>query len=216
MVIQAYLDTNIRDVVQNQVDDVHKVRYRESFVTVKDNNGRDHVLNTSNGELWLIECYGRPIVNAITDNGIFNKDKFNPERIPGDFYLFPTIFELERLTREPIVVNGITRLISDITNDFSPEDSYFREQKAKLDTFVAAYARAVDYSHFGKPVLEGFYEAIREKNLRVLRYSENTERPEASRNAMRRLVYQEKSFIDVFGRNLYVQLRSLFGEPKFS
>lgn len=217
MVFYANLTTNIKDVVQNSVDDVHRIRYKGSTVTI--NGSKDHVLNTSTGELWLgnIQYPEHPIVRAIAGNGVFEGDKFYPRTTPRKvaFDSFPTIFELERLAREAVVINGIARLSCDGTRDFPPEDSYFIELKADLDAFVAAYGRAVDTSHFGKPVLEGFYLAMKEKNANFLRSTEDPDRPEVVRNVMRRLVYQEADFANAFGRELSGQLREALGEPRF-
>lgn len=219
MVIYAHLNTNVKNIVQSPVDDVHRIRYGGSSVTVQDNGGRDHVLDTSTGELWLgdIQCPELSLVNVITRYGVFKGDRFDPRTAPskGEFNRFPTIFELERLARDAVVINGIARLSSDGTCDFSPGDSYFREQKAELDTFVSAYGRAVDTSHFGKPVLEGFYLAMKERNTDFLKRAEDPDRPEAGRNAMRRLVYQEADFANAFGRELFGQLREVLEEPKF-
>lgn len=218
MVIQASLDTNIRNVVQNSVDEAHGIKYRGNSVTVKDNDGRNHILDTSTGRLWLgnIECPERPIVTAIIGYGIFEDGKFDPRRYPGkrEFSSYSTMFELERIARESISIKGITRLSSSGTRDFPPEHSYFKEQKAELDNFIAAYAGAVSSSHLGKPVLEGFYEAMRERNSIFLRKAESPTIPATRIKAIRRLVYQEDDFAAAFGSS-YKQLRAVLGEPEF-
>ena len=221
MVIFATLDTNIKNIVQDPVDSIHRIKYPKcpsDPVLIKDCGGR-HTLNLSTGALWLgdIQCPEQPIVFAMARYGIFHGARYDPRITPSaaEFDSFPTIFELERLAREPIDIKGITRLSSDGVNDFSPEHSYFREQRAALDEFAAAYARLVGLSPLGKPVLEGFYETMRELNTQFLNDAENPERPEAGRKALRRHVFQEGDFADAFGRTLFDQLRTAFGEPRF-
>ncbi len=219
MVITARLDTNIRKIVRDSVDRAHGVKYEGTSVLVKGYcEGGGHNLNISTGELVLgnIQTPERPVVVALADYHEFNDNKFNPMTVPTwmNFYLFPTLFELERLALEPIVIGNLTVLASDGVSYFE-ENSYFKEQKAQLEAFCAAYARAVDTSSLGKPVVVGFYEAMRRKNIQYLQDAENPGRTEAMKRAIRRCLYPEEDFVSAFGRDICAQLKSLYGLPKF-
>jgi hypothetical protein len=216
MVIYAHLDTNVREIISDLVDNLHQVCYKKSLIVLQDKGGRDHILDISTGKLGLynIQAPELPIVKAIADNGVFVGDKFNPMTIPSrkELHNLPTIFELERLAKEPVIISGIARLSADGFQDDSRDSSYFKEQKAELGAFVAAYARAVSSSPLGKPVLEGFYEAIKRKNSELIADAENPALPEARRNIMRKMVYQEEDLVNVFGRDLYHQLKAVLRE----
>ncbi len=220
MVIYAYLDTNVNKVVPDSVDEFHKIRYNGSLITLRDLGGRDHILDLSTRELrvYNIQSPELPIVKAIAGFGIFDGNRFYPRTVPpkSELYKSSTIFELERLAEGSVIINGIARLNQDGTSDFSPNDSYFIEQKAELGVFVAAYARAVDSSHFGKPILEGFYEAIKKNNLELIAELKDPALTEARRKIIPRMVYQEEDFANAFGRNRYNQLKTVLGEPTFS
>lgn len=220
MVIFAYLDTNIRDVVQDYVDKIHRIEYNGSLVAVQPYSiGGGDILNTLTGELRLgnIQYPERPIVHAMASYHSFDGSKFNPQIIPkkDELHLFPTMFELERLAKEPLVINGIVRLTCDNVNNFKRDEPYFIEQKTLLDTFLEAYRGVVKNSPVQKPVLEGFYNVMKQNNVTYLLMAEHPERNELMKAAYRRMVYQQQDFISTFGANLYQQLREKMGAPRF-
>jgi hypothetical protein len=195
MVIIAYLDTNIRNINPNEVDQLHEVSYDGDKVMLSSGStGRGHDLNLSTGQLSLgnIQVPERPVVQALAENYRFQGNKFDPrlaieekELFPTRFGFLPTLFELERLAQEPIIINGITRLKDDY-RDFNPESNYLLKQRKELSSFLVLYARAVDESSLKKPVVESFYQFTSPKEAR-----------------------------EVFGKNLANRLREALGRPMF-
>ncbi|HLC70759.1 MAG TPA: hypothetical protein VJI32_02065 [Candidatus Nanoarchaeia archaeon] len=219
MVFHARLTTNIRDIVRDPADQVHRVTYSGNFARVQDCFPGSHTLDISTGELFLgnIQCPERPVVKAIGGYHRFTDNKSIPDVIPNkrEFYSFSTLFELERLAKDPIVTCELKSLNADVDREIEQGGTYFQEQKTALDQFMEGYARAVSNSPLQKPVLEGFYEALKRWNVQSLLNAERPEINELIRGAYKRKVFQEDDFASAFGRNIYQQLREILGEPKF-
>lgn len=222
MVIFAALETDVQEVTRDPVDELHHVKdskRQEGYLIVKDHCGRDHVLAHSGTlYLWNIQCPENPIVKAIAGYHRLNGSTFVPTSFPmtREYDCFPTLFELERLAARPITLGIILNLNSDGYRDFEPDSSYFKEQEKEFKALGTWYAGAVATSRLGKPVLEGFYLGMKEKNVETLARANDHDRPPLGRQALLRLVLQEENFVKSFGENLYQRLREMFGEPRFS
>ncbi|MBI3031979.1 hypothetical protein HYY69_00770 [Candidatus Woesearchaeota archaeon] len=216
MVKQAYLNTNIRSVVQDPVDKHHGIRYERDLVVVKYNSGRSHTLNTSSGELILGDFQDEyPVVIALVGYGVFKAKKFAPRVAPqkDEFDSFPTMFELERITTEPISINGLVKLVSDWT--VAIKDDYFEEQERLVHRLMVAYQEAVGSSPLKKPVLEGVYEAMRKKNNSLLEVIADPNTEDVIRRIRQGLIYERKDFEAAFGNQLFNRLRQEHGEPQY-
>lgn len=216
MVFHATLATNIRDIVQDPVDRIHNLEYEGNKVRRKSYGGR-YTFDISTGELWLGNIQTEdPVVNTIAGRHHFIDNTFRPGKIPDGkaFYLFPTLFELERLARNPIVIGNIQSLDSD-GRTINSDNTYFQEQAAEVTQFAQSYAAATPNSPLQKPVLQGFYERMKRENLRTFEELRNPGYTEFQRAAKRGCVWQEPDFVSAFGGNLYWKLKNSLGEPKF-
>ncbi len=219
MVVYAHVSTNIKDIISDPVDESHGLKYTELGVILRENLPGKHRLNLSEGTLFLgnLQCPENPLVYAMVGSHTFEENKFNPREIPvrGGYTLFPTLFELERIAPQPVMIKNIEELSSDGITTFSPEHTYFREQQAELSSFSAAYVQALEVSAVRKPVVEGFYRMMKDRNIYCLEGASDSRRPELGRQAMSRLVNQESNFQQSFGIRLYRQLKEVLGEPTF-
>ena len=212
MVICAGLDTNIRKLLLSPINKIHGIiEGNGDGVIIKNNFGRDHLLDITNGELWLKNIQLEyPIVSAIVDIYQFKEGNFYPKIIPrkGE-YNFPTLFELERLSEEPIIIKGILHLDSDGIN-FQQNSPYYLSQKSELEKFLLDYMKAFEKSYLKKPVIEGFYKVIKEKNDNLIQKSKDSKQSETYRRVMKDNIYQKTDLLLAFGEELYKRLKDVF------
>ncbi len=187
MVIFAGIQTNVTAVQQHDAldSDYHttfKKRFRsdelEEVVLYGDSGGRNHALYPKDGYLALrdVQCFGGPDVCQ----ALLNSEEF---RLKNGVYTpyvqmshlgsfkrsLSTLFQLERVSQNPVEISGLISLNADGASEFKETDSYFIQEKEKVDTFITKYNEAKQNSTHGFPVLEGYMTGIkRDRGIEVL------------------------------------------------
>lgn len=181
MVIFAYLGTNVTAVQQDiEIDYSYRVQFREAWrsedvekVILKDHGGRNHELNPRDGivNLFNVQLHESPdVVEALLGKRAdesFKKGLYAPVvsiyHVESFKQELPTIFQLERVATNPVEFTGLIRLNADGDYEILPSKDYFIEEKAKVDAFMDQYRVAAANSRHGRPILEGYCNAMKEK-----------------------------------------------------
>jgi len=154
MSVNVHLNTNIKDVVTDAVDSIHRIDYDSNLVCFRRQDSG--YLDLSDGNLVFSYTSDSPIIHELVGNSPSKEKTLTLSFI--QCYTFPLLFELERIARDPVSIRGI----ESINTISSKEDPAFMEEERKLRLFLAKYARAQEYSHLSRPILEKYYRCMRE------------------------------------------------------